>query len=123
MALLDLDVVKGHLRVFHDDEDMMVAVYQAAAEDAIVNYLDRPVFDTNTVLPGEEDEGYDATAIIITPSITAAILLHAAELFERREPPEKNEGEAMLSPSIRRLLAPYRVWRRFEEDPVLQEYV
>lgn len=109
MALLDLDVVKGHLRLLHDDEDTMVAVYQAAAEGIVAEYIDRAIVAGDT-----EPEGDD---IAINGPITAAILLVTSDLFERREPPEKNEGEAMLSPVIRRLLAPYRVWRTFDECP------
>lgn len=114
MALLDLVLVKGHLRVFHDDEDAQIGQYQAAAESIITEYLDRPVLPVGTTLPGEEDEGYDATAIIVTSAIISAILLLIGDLYEVREPDPKLTGDAVLPRSIRALLAPWRVWRTID---------
>lgn len=110
MPLVELALAKKHLRVDWDDEDGEIAVYLAAAETSVVEYLDR-VVQAAEPLPAN-----DSHAIVITPPIAAAILLVTADLYERREPPEKNEGEAMLSPTVRRLLAPYRVWRPMECD-------
>lgn len=107
MALVDLDLVKKHLRVDWDDEDTEIAAYQAAAETIVTEYLDRVVLAAG---PVPED---DPTAMVITPPITAAILLVTNDLFDNRTPGE-NDGAAMLSPTVRRLLAPYRVWRQME---------
>ncbi|HWJ89089.1 MAG TPA: head-tail connector protein [Pelagibacterium sp.] len=111
MALVDLALAKKHLRVDWDDENGEIAVYLAAAETTVIEYLDRAVLAEGESLP--ED---DPHAMVITPPIAAAILLLTGELYERREPPESNAGEAMLSPVVRRLLAPYRVWRTMPED-------
>lgn len=111
MTLVDPELAKKHLRVDWDDEDDEIAVYLAAAESTVVEYLDRVVTAEDASLP--ED---DPHAMVITPPIAAAILLLTGELYERREPPEGNTGEAMLSPVVRRLLAPYRVWRPMLED-------
>jgi hypothetical protein len=110
MPLLDLALVKGHLRVLGDDEDAQIALYQAAAESAVVEHLDR-VVQTAEPLPADDD-----TAMIVTPDIQYAILLLVGELYDTREPDPKDTGDAVLPKGVRRLLAPYRVWRRFEED-------
>lgn len=108
MALVDTALVKRHLRVTWDTEDTEIEAYRDAAEDVIVQYLDR------VVVPAGQSTSGDA--IPVSGAITAAILLQTAELYDRRETPENNQGEAMLSPVVRRLLAPYRVWRTWEED-------
>lgn len=104
MALIDLTLLKKHLRIFHDDEDDELATYQAAAEAIVAEYVDRevvPAADTPTT-----DDG-----IVVTPPITAAILLVAADLYENREPDMSDRGDAVLPRHVRALLAPYRVWR------------
>jgi len=109
MALVDTALVKRHLNVTWSDQDAEIEAYRDAAEDVIVQYLDRVVYPVGGTSPGGD-------AIELPPAVRAAILLQAAELFDRRETPERNAGEAMLSPVVRRLLAPYRVWRTWEED-------
>lgn len=111
MALVDTALVKRHLRVDWNDEDAEIEAYRDAAEDVIVQYLDRKVYPV-----GGPSLGGDA--IELPPAVRAAILLQTAELFDRRETPEENDGDAMLSPVVRRLLAPYRVWRRCAEEDV-----
>ena len=104
MPLIDLELLKKHLRVFHDDEDAELEVYLAAAETIVVEYVDREIVATGAT-PTLPD------GIIVTPPITAAILLVAADLYEHREPDMKAEGNAVLPRHVRALLAPYRVWR------------
>jgi len=104
MALIDLTLLKKHLRIFHDDEDDELAVYQTAAETIVVEYVDREIVATGAT-PTLPD------GIELTPPITAAILLVAADLYENREPDMNAEGNAVLPRHVRALLAPYRVWR------------
>jgi hypothetical protein len=109
MALVDFALVKKHLRVFHDDDDDTIAAYQAAAENIVVEYLDREIVPTGGAVEGD--------AIEVTPAITAAVLLVTGDLYEVREPDQKQEG-AMLPRAVRALLAPYRVWRTHDPDMV-----
>ena len=118
MPLVDLELARKHLRVFHTDDDTEIGLYLAAAESIVVEYLDRVVAASGTALPAVDDVGYDATAMLVTPPIVAAILLLLGDLYENREVPEKDAGDAILPPVVRRLLAPWRVWRTFEEDPI-----
>ncbi|GHC61589.1 head-tail connector protein [Limoniibacter endophyticus] len=108
MALVDLDLLKRHLRVFHDDEDVELGLYLAASEAIVTEYIDREVVATGAT-PTLPD------GIVIAPPITAAILLVAADLYEVREPDPKATGDAVLPRHVRALLAPYRVWRQHTE--------
>ena len=114
MALLDLPLVKKHLRVSFDDDDTEIALYLAAAESMVVETLDRPVAASGTVLPIVGETGYDETAIVVNPAIQAAILLVTGDLYEHRESATDLKIEDL--PTVRRLIAPWRVWRKFEED-------
>lgn len=108
MALIELSLLKKHLRIFHDDEDDELGVYLTAAETIAVEYIDREV-----VASGEPTA---VDGIVITPPIIAAILLVAADLYENREPDMKASGDAVLPRHVRALLAPYRVWRTLEGE-------
>ncbi|MCD7109713.1 head-tail connector protein [Rhizobium sp. DKSPLA3] len=113
MALVDIELARKHLRIFHEDEDAEIGVYLAAAESIVLEYIDRPVLPTGQPLPDPDADGF---TIIVTPPIVAAVLLVLSDLYERREAPEKDAGEAVLQPTVRRLLAPWRVWRPSLED-------
>ena len=115
MALIYLPLVKKHLRVSFDDDDAEIELYLAAAESMIVETLDRPVLPVGTVLPVDGEIGYDETAIVVNPAIQAAILLVTGHLYEHREAATELKIEE-LPMSVRALLAPWRVWRKFEED-------
>lgn len=120
MALVDLATLKKHLRVLHDDEDAEIELYGAAAESIVVEYLDRVVLGADADLPAEGETGFDPTAMQIAPPVTAAILLIAGDLYENREAdPESQltvDKMAVLPRSVRTLLAPWRIWRTFDEQ-------
>jgi len=120
MALVDLEMARGHLRVFQNDDDSQIALYLAAAESIVTEYLDRLVMPIGSTLPVLGEDGYDRNPIIVTAPISAAILLVMADLYENREAdPESNltvDRQAILPRAVRALLAPWRVWRTFEED-------
>lgn len=112
MPLLDLALVKRHLRIYHSDEDTEIAAYQAAAETSVTEYLDRVVYEEG----GSPPSGDDGTAMEVTPAITAAILLWTGDLFEFREADPDSKGDAVPPRAVRALLAPYRVWRASEDE-------
>lgn len=116
MPLVDLETARAHLRVLHTDDDAQIEIYLAAAESVVLEYLDRPVVELETALPAPGAEGYDATAMVVTFPITAAILLVMSDLYENRTPDPKATVDVVLPKPVRMLLAPFRVWRTFEED-------
>lgn len=114
MALLDLTLVKRHLRVTHDEDDAEISAYQGAAENIAIQYLDREVLPEGSALPAEGEVGYDPYTMLITPAITAAVLLLIGDFYEHREPDMTADGNAVLPRHVRALLAPWRVWRTVE---------
>lgn len=116
MPLVDLDTLKKHLRVLHDDEDAEIELYGAAAEAVVIEHLDRIVVGADATLPTEGEDGYDPDAMNVTPTVVAAILLVTGDLYEVREPDPKLLGDAVLPRAVRMLLAPWRIWRTFKED-------
>ncbi|WCK77567.1 head-tail connector protein [Agrobacterium fabrum] len=111
MPIVDLETVKKHLRVSHEDEDAEIGLYRDAAESIITQHLDREV-----VAAGETPT--DADGIAATPAIVSAILLVTGDLYEVREPDPKATGDAVLARAVRMLLAPWRVWRTVADDYV-----
>ncbi len=107
MAIIDFDLIKRHLRVFHSDDDVSIAAYQAAAEEIIAEYVDRIIFEDG----GSAPSGDDGTAMETTPAVTAAVLLLVADMYEKRESDTWEGDQATLPKTVRALLAPYRVWR------------
>lgn len=117
MPLLDLDIVKRHLRVDSDDEDEIISAYQMAAESIIAQYLDRDIYAVGGS-PGPTSD----YSIELQPPMTAAILLYIGDLFSTRETEDSDFQRrpvagfpAVLPRQIRALLAPYRVWRTVSE--------
>jgi hypothetical protein len=106
MPLVDLALAKRHLRVLHDDEDAEIELYTSAAENIVVEYLDRVVLPVGETLPSD-----DPTSMHVTTAITAAILLMLGDLYENREADRQQKSDAVMPPAVRALLAPWRVWR------------
>lgn len=116
MPLLDIDLVKSHLRVDDTDSDTLIAAYQGAAEEAIEQYLDRDIY-----LAGTSPTTVDGIAL--NPAITAAILLLIGDMYADRETEDSDfqrraqPGQNSVFPrQVRALLAPYRVWRIVSES-------
>lgn len=114
MPLVDLATAKAHLRIDGADDDTMAGLYRDAAEAQVVQYLDRPVYPAGYSLPEVGEDDYDATAIVASADIVAAVLLMTGRMYETREP--SGSGDAVMPAEVRALLAPYRVWRMEDED-------
>lgn len=117
MPLLDSELVKSHLRVDDPDSDALIAVYQAAAEGIVVEYLDRGVYAA-----GDSPVPTDPYAIELQPAMIAAILLLIGDMYAARETEDTDASRklslaqnAVLPRPVRALLVPYRVWRTVSE--------
>jgi hypothetical protein len=117
MSLLDLDLIKSHLRVDDTESDTLIAAYQAAAESIVAQYLDRDVYAV-----GDSPVPTDPYAIELQPPMVAAILLLIGDMYLSRETEDTDFQRrpvvgfpAVLPRPVRALLAPYRVWRTVSE--------
>lgn len=92
LGLVKIEDLKQHLRIDHDDDDVVLQTYLVAAERHTLDYCE---IET---IPNKEGAGY---------VFRAAILLFAADLYEQRE----YAGTGTITfehPTLRRLLDPYR---------------
>lgn len=118
MPLLDLELVKAHLRVDDSDSDVLIAAYQAAAESSVAQYLDRDIYAS-----GDSPVPTDEFAIELQPAMIAAILLLIGDMYADRETEDSDfqrratpGQDAVFPRQVRALLAPYRVWRTVSES-------
>lgn len=95
--MIELDEVKKHLRVIHDDEDDLIKTYLHAAISTAEQYLNR------SIIKSEEDrESFND--LLLPPDVRAAILLIVGGLYANRED-EKRE----MPMASRYLLNPHRI--------------
>ncbi|MDP2768406.1 MAG: head-tail connector protein [Giesbergeria sp.] len=90
--MLTLAETKLHLRVDHDDEDVLIEALMATATAACADYLNMPAADLVIAVPA--------------PVKSAALLL-IGTLYEQRE--SVGERPYNRNPTFEALLNPYRV--------------
>lgn len=106
--LVDLSLIKQHLRVLHADEDMLIQAYAEAAERQVISFVDRPVYATAEEIPAEGSDGYDEFAIVVNAQIQVAVMLLVGRLWDG-EALEQLEDRPPVE--VRSILAPLRVFR------------
>ncbi|MGX4726152.1 head-tail connector protein [Pseudomonas corrugata] len=79
--MIDLDVVKAHLKVDHDDEDLLIQGYTDAALSAFETWTNRTLIAPGGALPDPV-----GNALIMTPAITQGALLLIGQWYVYREP-------------------------------------
>lgn len=90
--MLTLAETKLHLRVDHDDEDVLIEALMATATAACADYLNMPAADLVVAVPA--------------PVKSAALLL-VGNLYEHRE--SMADRPYSKNPTFEALLNPYRV--------------
>ncbi|ART55510.1 DNA packaging protein [Acidovorax carolinensis] len=90
--MLTLAETKLHLRVDHDDEDVLIDALMATATAACADYLNMPAEDLVVAVPAP---------------IKSAALLLAGNLYANRE--SMGERPFHKNPAFEALLNPYRV--------------
>lgn len=78
--MIDILVVKAHLRVDHDDEDALIEGYRDAALSAFETWTNRTLIDPQTALP--EPVG---NALLMTKGIQQGALLLIGHWYGSRE--------------------------------------
>lgn len=97
MPILTMDEAKAHLRIDGPDEDADTSLKLAAAEDAVIHHLNRP-------LPWIGDDDQPAP---VPASVKVAILLMLGDLYANREAAIVGATHA-VNPTVARLLDAYR---------------
>jgi len=109
MTVIPIDVAMQHLRAESEDQSYVELVLEAA-EDSAAQFLNRRFYVdadslASAVLAG--DAGSDP--ILINPSIRAACLLIAGNLYGNREDVVVGTISSELPMGSRSMLMPYRV--------------
>ncbi|EEC0184046.1 phage gp6-like head-tail connector protein [Salmonella enterica subsp. enterica] len=105
--MLDLNIVKQHLRLEPDitDDDELLRLYTRAAVAYVEQWTRRKLYMTR------EDDGFreDPDSLLLTDNVRAALLLLVAFWYENREP--AGMGEISETPfAVEALLQPYRIY-------------
>lgn len=74
--MIDLALVKLHLRVDHDEEDALIQGYLAAALEHVQQHCDRRLVEGEPILP---------TEMGLTQDVKHAVLLLVAHWYTNRE--------------------------------------
>ena len=78
--MIDLPIVKAHLRVDHDDEDALIQGYTDAAFSAFETWTNRTLVDPEAALPDPVDN-----ALLMTKAIEQGALLLIGHWYSSRE--------------------------------------
>lgn len=107
MPLLDVVLLKKQLRLDADDtaEDELLEVYLGAAEQAAANYIGRQLYPAGELVP--EGDSYGLT--LDNKAVVAAILMHAAQMYENRETVVTGITASEVPMAYAHLLGPYRI--------------
>ena len=107
MSIVDIDLVKGHLRLDSDaDDGDLVQAYLDAAEEAAIEYLGRSVYATQPEVNNAAEAGEDRP-MLANASFTAAVLYMVAAMYHKRE--DATNGANQFPQESRRLLDPFRI--------------
>lgn len=109
MTVIPIDVAMQHLRADSEDQDYVVLVLEAA-EDRASQFLNRRFYANADALAAAilaGDAGSDP--ILINPSIRAACLLIAGNLYGNREDVVVGTISSELPMGSNSLLMPYRI--------------
>jgi len=97
MSIVTLDEAKAHLRVDGAEEDDDIGLKLAAAEEAIIRHLDRPV-------PWTDGAG---APVPVPATIKLAILMLLGDLYANRESAIVGTQQS-VNQTLARMLSPYR---------------
>jgi oligoribonuclease (3'-5' exoribonuclease) len=101
--MIDLAVVKSHLRVEHDDEDALIQDYTDAAFAAFQDWTNRKLVATETDLPDPV-----GSSMVITSTIKQGALLLIGQWYKNREATLIGASVAMIPLATEALWKPHR---------------
>lgn len=109
MDIVTIDQVREHCRAEAED-DPLLTVYAAAAEQMAQDFLNRKVYADETALAAAVLDGSAGDdPILVNPAIRAAVLLTAGHLYRNREDVITGATVSEMKEGARALLWPHRV--------------
>lgn len=108
--IVELNDLKSHLRVDHDDEDLQIAAYGAAAEAMVKAWVRRPIYPDHAAMPLAGDPRYSPHQMVADDAIKVAIKQLVGRIYHEREGSGGSDEDAVLPLSVRALLAGHVVW-------------
>ncbi|OZN25258.1 hypothetical protein CFY87_03695 [Actinobacillus seminis] len=101
--LVDLELIKQHCRIDHEDEDKLLSQYAQAAKEYIEQKIDRTLYID--ALPEDESNG-----LIVNAAIKQAMLMTIAHWYEHRESVIVGTiTSTEIEEGVWRLIQPYRI--------------
>ncbi|WP_312417760.1 head-tail connector protein [Comamonas sp.] len=108
--LLNPTEALAHLRVEAGQEDALITLYQGAAEQSAMDYLNRQVFADQAALDAAvAAETAGANPMVVNYAIKAAMLLILGHLYSNREDVVAGASVVQLPGGARSLLRPHRI--------------
>lgn len=101
--MIDLPIVKAHLRVDHDDEDALIQGYTDAALSAFETWTNRKLIDEGETLPDPA-----GNVLVISKSIRQGALLLIGTWYNSRESVVIGATAADLPMATNALWKPHR---------------
>lgn len=110
--MLDLDIIKQHVRLELDDDeqDQLLETYANAAQRYVENHTGRNLYATDSEIPKDPETGEptDPDALVLDDDITTAMLLLIGHWFENREAAAVGVSVAEMPIAVHALITPYR---------------
>lgn len=107
MGIVDIELVKSHLRLDSDAPDtVLVQVYLDAAEEAAIQYLNRSVYATQDEVDTAITNGEDRP-LLANAGFTAAVMYAVAAMYYSREDSRAASGQ--FPQESRQFLDPHRI--------------
>lgn len=108
--LVDTTTARLHLRVDGNQDDVLIALWLGAAEQAAAEQLNRKVYpDTATLAAAVLDGTAGSDPMVVNDMIKAAVLLTLGHLYANRESVNTGSTATALPRGVDDLLQPFRV--------------
>lgn len=110
MPLVSLELARKHLRIDDPEDDDLLALYLAAAEQAGFDHMGRNAYVDDAALASAVNAGTAGDRpIVANAAIRAAVLLTLGDLWENREETVVGTIVASLPNGARSFLNSYRI--------------
>ena len=110
--MLDLAIIKPHVRVEVEDtdEDTLLETYATAAQRLVENRTGRTLYATEGEIPvdGVTGEPTDTSALVLDDDLTTGMLLLIGHWYENREAVVIGSTATELPMAVEALISPYR---------------